>query len=117
RAATWRTGSSTGARPPTSRSSIRAGSPRAAPGRPSAGRTPSDPPPVKIDAVDVFVADIPVTRPHAMSFTTLRAVNFVFVRLRTDDGLAGWGEAACLGGPTWSEESAESVAATIERYV
>src|SRR6185436_8368369 len=24
---------------------------------------------------------------------------------------------ACLGGPTWSEESAESVAATIERYI
>ena len=29
----------------------------------------------------------------------------------------GWGEAACLGGPTWSEETAESVAAIVERYV
>src|SRR4029434_2393528 len=29
----------------------------------------------------------------------------------------GWGEAACLGGPTWSEESAESISATLERYV
>src|SRR5512138_2902797 len=52
-----------------------------------------------------------------MSFTTLEAVNFVFVKITTTDGLAGWGEAACLGGPTWSEESAESVAATIERYL
>ena len=52
-----------------------------------------------------------------MSFTTLEAVNFVFVRLETRDGLTGWGEAACLGGPTWSEESAESVAVTIERYI
>lgn len=64
-----------------------------------------------------LIADIPVRRPHTMSFTTLEAVNFVFVRLETRDGLVGWGEAACLGGPTWSEESAESIAATIERYI
>src|SRR5437899_6551307 len=67
--------------------------------------------------VRVIQADIPVERPHKMSFTTLEAVNFVFVRLETADGLAGWGEAACLGGPTWSEESSESIAATIERYI
>ncbi|MBI2215777.1 MAG: hypothetical protein HYU51_00635 [Candidatus Rokubacteria bacterium] len=72
---------------------------------------------MKIADVRVVLADIPVKRPHAMSFTTLRAVNFVLVRLTTDDGVVGWGEAACLGGPTWSEESAESVAATIERYI
>jgi muconate/chloromuconate cycloisomerase len=72
---------------------------------------------VKIADVRVILADIPVTRPHEMSFTTLHAVNFAFVRLETDDGLVGWGEAACLGGPTWSEESAESVAVTLERYV
>jgi muconate cycloisomerase len=67
--------------------------------------------------VRVILADIPVKRPHTMSFTTLTAVNFVFVRLETSDGLVGWGEAACLGGPTWSEESAESIAATVERYI
>jgi muconate/chloromuconate cycloisomerase len=72
---------------------------------------------MKIGDVRVILADIPVTRPHHMSFTTLRAVNFVFVRVTTADGLTGWGEAACLGGPTWSEESSESVAATIERYI
>jgi muconate cycloisomerase len=72
---------------------------------------------MKIAAVRVIQADIPVERPHKMSFTTLEAVNFVFVRLETPDGLVGWGEAACLGGPTWSEESSESIAATIERYI
>jgi len=70
-----------------------------------------------IAEVRVIMADIPVKRAHKMSFTTLEAMNFVFVRLETRDGLTGWGEAACLGGPTWSEESAESVAATIERYI
>jgi muconate/chloromuconate cycloisomerase len=72
---------------------------------------------LRIADVRAIVADIPVRRPHAMSFTTLTAVNFVFVRLATSDGVTGWGEAACLGGPTWSEESAESVAATVERYL
>src|SRR5260370_17982188 len=72
---------------------------------------------MKLADLRVVRADIPVRRPHKMSFTTLETVNFVFVRLETSDGLVGWGEAACLGGPTWSEESAESVAATIERYI
>jgi muconate/chloromuconate cycloisomerase len=73
--------------------------------------------PLTIGDVRLIVADIPVSRPHHMSFTTLTAVNFVFVRIETRGGLVGWGEAACLGGPTWSEESAESIAATLERYV
>jgi len=72
---------------------------------------------MKIADVRVILADIPVKRLHKMSFTTLAAVNFAFVRLETADGLTGWGEAACLGGPTWSEESSESVAVTIERYI
>src|SRR5437660_5688838 len=72
---------------------------------------------MKIADVRVIQADIPVERPHKMSFTTLEMMNFVLVRLETGDGLVGWGEAACLGGPTWSEESSESIAATIERYI
>src|SRR3989454_9830207 len=72
---------------------------------------------MRIADVRVIMADIPVRRPHKMSFTTLEKVNFAFVRMETSDGLTGWGEAACLGGPTWSEESAESVAVTIERYI
>jgi muconate cycloisomerase len=73
--------------------------------------------PLTIGDVRLILADIPVRRPHHMSFTTLTAVNFVFVRVETREGLIGWGEAACLGGPTWSEESAESIAATLARYV
>ncbi len=36
---------------------------------------------MKIADVRVIQADIPVVRPHKMSFTTLEAMNFVFVRL------------------------------------
>jgi muconate/chloromuconate cycloisomerase len=83
----------------------------------SSGAAPAAGAALPIAEVAVVLADIPVRRPHHMSFTTLHAVNFVFVRIETRDGHVGWGEAACLGGPTWSEESAESIAATIERYV
>src|SRR5260370_8080463 len=72
---------------------------------------------MKLADLRVVRADIPVRRPHKMSFTTLETVNFVFVRLETSDGHVGWGEAACLGGPTWSEESAESVARALQRYI
>jgi muconate cycloisomerase len=82
-----------------------------------AGPSPAGAAPLAIADVRVVLADIPVRRPHTMSFTTLEAVNFAFVRVETAEGLTGWGEAACLGGPTWSEESAESVAATVERYL
>src|SRR5215470_1499480 len=47
---------------------------------------------MQIRDVRVTLADIPVQRPHVMSFTTLQAVNFVFVRLETAAGLVGWGE-------------------------
>src|SRR3989442_13897441 len=70
---------------------------------------------MKIADVRVVLADIPVKRPHKMSFTTLEAVNFAFVRVETADGLTGWGEAACLGGAPWGEGAAETVAVTIER--
>src|SRR3989441_1140155 len=75
---------------------------------------PSD---LTIADVRVSLADIPVKRPHHMSFTTLHEMNFAFVRIETRGGLVGCGEAACLGGPTWSEESAESVQVVLERYV
>src|SRR2546428_7122584 len=72
---------------------------------------------MKIADVRVIQADIPVELSHKMSFTTLETMNFVFVRMETGHGLVGWGEAACRAGPTWSEESSESVAATIERSI
>jgi muconate/chloromuconate cycloisomerase len=75
------------------------------------------PGPLELADVRVVRADIPLRRPHHMSFTTLEAVQYVFVRAESREGLVGWGEAACLGGPTWSEESAESVVATVERYL
>ncbi|HEV8308134.1 MAG TPA: muconate cycloisomerase family protein [Methylomirabilota bacterium] len=72
---------------------------------------------MKIGEIETIMVDIPTRRPHAMSFGTVTLQNFVIVRMRTDAGLEGLGEAAIPGGPTWNEESAETVKAVIDRYL
>jgi muconate cycloisomerase len=72
---------------------------------------------MRIAAVETIRLDIPFVRPHHMSFGTISVANYVIVRLRTDDGAEGLGEAVTLGGPTWGEESAETIQAVIERYL
>ena len=63
-----------------------------------------------------FILDVPLKRAHVMSFGSVKTVNYVIVRLETSEGLIGWGEAATFHGPTWSEESAESIKSTIDAY-
>jgi muconate cycloisomerase len=45
------------------------------------------------------------------------AQSYVIVELRLANGAEGVGEAATLGGPRWSEESVESIKATIDTYL
>lgn len=63
-----------------------------------------------------YIIDVPLKRPHVMSFGAVREVNYVLIRIETQEGLVGWGEAATFHGPTWSEESAESIKATIDNF-
>jgi muconate cycloisomerase len=70
-----------------------------------------------IEAVDTFILDIPLERPHVMSFGSPREVNFTLVRMEAQGGVIGWGEAATFQGPTWSEESAETIQVIIDRYL
>ena len=63
------------------------------------------------------IVDIPLRRPHVMSLMTVYEVNFLFVFAESSDGAVGYGEAAFLGGPTWSEESVESAKAVVDRYL
>lgn len=72
---------------------------------------------MKIKKISTVVADIPLTRPHVMSLVTVKEVQYLFVCIEGDNGARGWGEASFLGGPTWSEESVESAAAVVNRYV
>lgn len=70
-----------------------------------------------IKTVNTYIVDIPMRRPHVMSFGAPTEVNFVLVRIEARGGIVGWGEAATFQGPTWSEESAETIQVVIDRYL
>lgn len=47
---------------------------------------------MKITAVDVWVVNLPLTNPFTSSFETKTGETRTIVRIRTDDGIEGWGE-------------------------
>ena len=59
----------------------------------------------------------PTVRKHKLSSLSVTAQSYVIVELRLANGVIGIGEAATLGGPRWSEESVESIKATIDTYL
>ena len=72
---------------------------------------------MKLKSIKTAIVDIPLKRPHVMSLMTVHEVNYLFVFAQSSDGTVGYGEAAFLGGPTWSEESVESAKAAVELYL
>jgi muconate cycloisomerase len=63
------------------------------------------------------IIDVPTVRRHKLSSLSVTAQSYVIVELRLSNGVIGIGEAATLGGPRWSEESVESIKATIDNYL
>jgi muconate cycloisomerase len=70
-----------------------------------------------IDSIRSTIVDVPTVRPHELSSLSVTAQSYVIVELRLTNGVEGIGEAATLGGPRWSEESVESIKATIDVYL
>jgi muconate cycloisomerase len=63
------------------------------------------------------IVEVPTVRRHQLSSLSVTAQSYVIVELRLANGVEGIGEAATLGGPRWSEESVESIKATIDNYL
>ena len=76
---------------------------------------------MKIRAIDVALVDIPTVRPHKLSFGTIETQNTAIVQLFALDDSGrqhvGLGEAATIGGPSWSYESVESIKLVIDQYL
>lgn len=72
---------------------------------------------MKITGVDVRLIDISFHIAPKFAFGKSAVQNFAIVQVRTDEGVEGLGEASCLGGPSWNEESVESIKVTIDRYL
>jgi muconate cycloisomerase len=71
----------------------------------------------QIVRLDAWRVPMGLRRGHTMSFGTVEQVDLVVVRATSDSGRTGWGEVTVLGGPYWSEESAESVLAALHSYL
>jgi muconate cycloisomerase len=63
------------------------------------------------------IVDIPTVRRHQLSQTSVTVQSYVIVQVQLANGAEGFGEAATLGGPRWSEESVEAIKANIDAYL
>jgi len=72
---------------------------------------------LRIDEIKGTIVDVPTVRKHKLSSLSVSAQSYVVVEVRLANGVTGIGEAATLGGPRWSEESVESIKATIDAYL
>jgi len=67
---------------------------------------------MKITKIEAIAADLPLFRPFKMSGVEISVSENVFVRVETDNGLVGWGEAS--SSPSMTGETVESMVAAIE---
>ena len=71
----------------------------------------------RITRIATRILDIPTIRPHKLSFGAISRQSPVIVQLWLDSGACGHGEAATIGGPSWNEESPESIKHAIDTYL
>jgi O-succinylbenzoate synthase len=62
---------------------------------------------VRIEAIELWLLDLPMRRPFTASHGTVVDRRVVVVRVHADGGLVGWGECAALPSPTYTSEFAD----------
>ena len=67
-------------------------------------------------SIETMLVEIPTIRPHKMAVATMQTQTLVLVKVFTEDGFIGWGEATTIGGLGYGEESPESIKVNIETY-
>lgn len=72
---------------------------------------------ITIERIKARILDIPTIRPHKLAFGSISRQSPVIVQLWLSDGACGFGEAATIGGPSWNEESPESIHQTITQHL
>ncbi|CAN5717678.1 muconate cycloisomerase family protein [soil metagenome] len=73
--------------------------------------------PLRVERVVARILDIPTIREHKLSFGAIVKQSPVVVQLWLSNGAIGFGEAATIGGPSWNEESPESILHAIQAYL
>lgn len=67
-------------------------------------------------SIETLLVEIPTIRPHKMAVATMQTQTLVLIKITTDDGFIGWGEATTIGGLGYGEESPESIKTNIDTY-
>ncbi len=70
-----------------------------------------------IERIEARILDIPTIRPHKLSFGAISRQSPVIVQVWLAGGACGFGEAATIGGPSWNEESPESILHAIQSHL
>lgn len=70
-----------------------------------------------IKTIETILIDIPTIRPHKLSVATMNTQTLVLVKLSTEDGFTGWGEATTIGGLKYGDESPDSVKVNIDKHL
>ena len=73
----------------------------------------------RIASIEVFPVSVPFAKPFVLGSGRVgspqQAGSVIFVKLTTEDGVVGWGEQRAL--PSWSYETAETIAVVIKRHL
>src|ERR1700733_11693338 len=70
-----------------------------------------------VEAVETFLLDLPIIRPHHLSVATLKAQTLMIVRVSCSDGIIGVGEGTTIGGLSYGAESPEGMKLAIDQYI
>jgi muconate cycloisomerase len=72
---------------------------------------------MKIVSLESILVDLPTIRAHKLARQTVMQQTLVVLRLRTDSGIEGLGEATTIGGLSYGEESPESIKSALDTYI
>src|ERR1700728_4666045 len=72
---------------------------------------------LRIEAVETYVVDLPIIRPHLLSVATMQAQTLMIVKIVCSDGITGFGEGTTIGGLAYGAESPEGMKLAIDRYI
>jgi muconate cycloisomerase len=72
---------------------------------------------MKITSLGSILVDLPTIRAHKLARQTVMQQTLVVLRLQTDAGLEGLGEATTIGGLSYGEESPESIKSALDTYI
>ena len=72
---------------------------------------------MKIISLESILVDLPTIRAHKLARQTVMQQTLVVLRLLTDAGIEGLGEATTIGGLSYGEESPESIKSALDNYI